>query len=238
MRPVLSNAYLETRHLPIVTETRLLFCTTVMKSSVKCYSIASMPFEVSDTTKDDIDSSGKSRRKRHPPARFSGHPVEDPEDTLEFDDAPGWVRGEEWSWVKMKTPASLTTSEKTRIKLYSGKTTITETISSTSIQSDSTGPLTPSSSTRINPKDKDGSPGRSGGSIASPDSSPSRFKTMVRGIRSPIGKRRSTSPILLSRGHGIEYRVPDVVNADECDFPCLYRPETADEGSAPVPELA
>lgn len=47
------------------------------------------------------------------PTRFSSHRVHaarDEEETAAFDDAPGWVRGEEWSWVGLQTPASMASS--------------------------------------------------------------------------------------------------------------------------------
>ncbi|WVR08307.1 hypothetical protein IAU60_005360 [Kwoniella sp. DSM 27419] len=58
------------------------------------------------------------------PARYMLHGtdrVRDEEDTKEFDDAPGWVRGEEWSWVGMNAPQSLETSEKTRVDMLYGE---------------------------------------------------------------------------------------------------------------------
>lgn len=46
------------------------------------------------------------------PTRFVNHRivVPDEEESPGFDDAPGWVRGEEWSWVGLQTPASMATS--------------------------------------------------------------------------------------------------------------------------------
>lgn len=46
----------------------------------------------------------------------------DEEELQEFDLAPGWVRGEEWAWAGLEQPASLRTSEWTRINLYPGST--------------------------------------------------------------------------------------------------------------------
>lgn len=48
------------------------------------------------------------------PTRFAHHRVHmerDEEETAAFDNAPGWVRGEEWSWVGHQTPTSMTTSQ-------------------------------------------------------------------------------------------------------------------------------
>ncbi|ORY35015.1 hypothetical protein BCR39DRAFT_490700, partial [Naematelia encephala] len=42
----------------------------------------------------------------------------DEEETEAFDDAPGWIRGEEWSWVGQDKPRSLQTSESTRVTLF------------------------------------------------------------------------------------------------------------------------
>lgn len=42
----------------------------------------------------------------------------DEEDLPSFDDAPGWTRGVEWAWVGLPIPASLATSEVTRVDLY------------------------------------------------------------------------------------------------------------------------
>lgn len=47
------------------------------------------------------------------PTRFAHHRLHterDEEETAAFDSAPGWVRGEEWSWVGHQTPSSMTTS--------------------------------------------------------------------------------------------------------------------------------
>lgn len=47
------------------------------------------------------------------PSRFAHHRVHemrDEEETPAFDHAPGWVRGEEWSWVGHQTPASMSTT--------------------------------------------------------------------------------------------------------------------------------
>ena len=55
------------------------------------------------------------------PARYSKHVqggLPDEEDLASFDDAPGWNRGEEWAWVELETPASLATSEPTRVNLF------------------------------------------------------------------------------------------------------------------------
>jgi hypothetical protein len=54
------------------------------------------------------------------PSRYITHEsVQPDEEELEsFDDAPGWVRGVEWSRVGLPAPESLKTSEWTRIKLY------------------------------------------------------------------------------------------------------------------------
>lgn len=46
----------------------------------------------------------------------------DEEELQEFDLAPGWIRGEEWAWAGIERPASLWTSEWTRINLYPGCT--------------------------------------------------------------------------------------------------------------------
>ncbi|ORX38056.1 hypothetical protein BD324DRAFT_650589 [Kockovaella imperatae] len=55
------------------------------------------------------------------PSRYIRHRQveQDEEEREEFDDAPGWTRGEEWSWADLPIPASLATSEKTRVPLYS-----------------------------------------------------------------------------------------------------------------------
>lgn len=48
------------------------------------------------------------------PTRFCSHRLHaelDEEETAAFDDAPGWVRGEEWSWVGLQTPPSMATSQ-------------------------------------------------------------------------------------------------------------------------------
>ena len=54
------------------------------------------------------------------PARYVRHrPAEQDEEELQaFDDAPGWIRGEEWGWADLEIPKSLDSSEPTRIKLY------------------------------------------------------------------------------------------------------------------------
>nr|ODN95437.1 methionyl-tRNA formyltransferase [Cryptococcus depauperatus CBS 7855] len=53
------------------------------------------------------------------PARYALHwDGQDEEDGPAFDDAPGWKRGEEWSWVDLPVPASLATSECLRIPLW------------------------------------------------------------------------------------------------------------------------
>ncbi|WVQ96408.1 hypothetical protein IAU59_003513 [Kwoniella sp. CBS 9459] len=53
------------------------------------------------------------------PARYMLHASKkDEEDTKEFDDAPGWIRGAEWAWAGLHTPASLQTSEGTRIDIF------------------------------------------------------------------------------------------------------------------------
>jgi len=47
------------------------------------------------------------------PTRFCQHRLHakrDEEELPEFDNAPGWVRGEEWSWVGLQTPSSMSTS--------------------------------------------------------------------------------------------------------------------------------
>ncbi|CAK9785842.1 ClpP/crotonase [Cutaneotrichosporon oleaginosum] len=52
------------------------------------------------------------------PTRFNHHRVHltrDEEEGASFDDAPGWIRGEEWSWVGLQTPSSMATSEGLRI---------------------------------------------------------------------------------------------------------------------------
>nr|XP_018260551.1 methionyl-tRNA formyltransferase [Kwoniella dejecticola CBS 10117]OBR82709.1 methionyl-tRNA formyltransferase [Kwoniella dejecticola CBS 10117] len=59
------------------------------------------------------------------PARYMIHNAQatpDEEDTREFDDAPGWVRGEEWGFVDLPTPKSLETSESTRIDIFNDGT--------------------------------------------------------------------------------------------------------------------
>ncbi|ODN78355.1 hypothetical protein L202_03997 [Cryptococcus amylolentus CBS 6039] len=60
------------------------------------------------------------------PARYAVHEKErrqDEEDKAEFDDAPGWVRGEEWAWAGLEAPKSLKTSEVLRIPLYPSSAT-------------------------------------------------------------------------------------------------------------------
>ncbi|WVF68886.1 hypothetical protein IAT40_003659 [Kwoniella sp. CBS 6097] len=53
------------------------------------------------------------------PARYMLHAAKkDEEDTKEFDDAPGWIRGAEWAWARLHTPESLLTSESTRIDIF------------------------------------------------------------------------------------------------------------------------
>jgi hypothetical protein len=56
------------------------------------------------------------------PARYALHlrnrGLIDEEEIANFDDAPDWARGEEWGWVGMDIPSSMTTSEITRIDLY------------------------------------------------------------------------------------------------------------------------
>lgn len=46
------------------------------------------------------------------PTRFVKHriTVPDEEESAGFDEAPGWIRGEEWSWVGLQTPPSMGTS--------------------------------------------------------------------------------------------------------------------------------
>lgn len=61
-------------------------------------------------------------KSRHTPARYACHLREqgqvDEEEGAKFDDAPDHMRGEEWAWVGLPVPASLETSEWTRINLY------------------------------------------------------------------------------------------------------------------------
>ncbi|WVQ75223.1 hypothetical protein IAR50_004835 [Cryptococcus sp. DSM 104548] len=64
------------------------------------------------------------------PARYAVHEQQegkerrqDEEDKPEFDDAPGWIRGEEWAWAGLEAPASLKTSEPLRIPLYPSSAT-------------------------------------------------------------------------------------------------------------------
>lgn len=48
------------------------------------------------------------------PTRYVHHRMivnPDEEESPRFDDAPAWVRGEEWSWVGLQTPASMATSQ-------------------------------------------------------------------------------------------------------------------------------
>ncbi|TXT06138.1 hypothetical protein VHUM_03611 [Vanrija humicola] len=48
------------------------------------------------------------------PTRYVNHRMiitPDEEESPRFDDAPAWVRGEEWSWVGLQTPASMATSQ-------------------------------------------------------------------------------------------------------------------------------
>ncbi|OCF31240.1 methionyl-tRNA formyltransferase [Kwoniella heveanensis BCC8398] len=53
------------------------------------------------------------------PARYMLHTSKkDEEETREFDDAPGWIRGAEWAWAGLPTPESLQTSESTRIDIF------------------------------------------------------------------------------------------------------------------------
>lgn len=44
--------------------------------------------------------------------------MRDEEELEAFDKAPGWTRGQEWAWADLETPASLATSDWTRIRLY------------------------------------------------------------------------------------------------------------------------
>lgn len=103
------------------------------------------------------------------PSRYAAHfsPVSDVEETPAFDDAPGWIRGDEWGWVGLVTPPSLATSEKTRIDLwYKPRMTPRKSYASSVVSvaspsetqlsgsnsvfsvSTTSGPLTPSSSKR------------------------------------------------------------------------------------------
>ena len=224
------------------------------------------------------------------PYRYAAHVVSavpESEDTAEFDDAPDWTRGEEWGWVEMETPTSLSTSEKTRIDLWysplnprKGSATssafsapnIVETRMSTSasVSSDSTGPLTPSSSKRSlnlfagknkkEKRDRPVTPIKPARTLtASPkrehrptSPSPGRFKTLTRQVSSVIlslGSRSSSpTPSTHVPGEGLEsadkmhhvlppvptateleYQIPQIANADVCDFPCLYNPDVPDE---------
>ena len=65
---------------------------------------------------------------------------EDEEEKKEFDDAEGWVRGEEWAWAGLPIPESMATSAWTRIDLYPGLKTSTSTSSSSSSDSEVTTP--------------------------------------------------------------------------------------------------
>ena len=231
------------------------------------------------------------------PFRYAAHvvpAVPDPEDTTGFDDAPGWTRGEEWGWVGMETPTSLSDSEKTKIDLWyqpsnprkgsatsstSSAPKITETRLSTSasVSSDSTGPITPSSSKRSlnlfagrNKKEKHDppitpiKPART--LTASPkrewrptSPSPGRFKTLTRRVSSVIlslGSRSSSpTPPTHVLGEGLdsaekmqriftpvpmsmelEYQIPQIANASDCDFPCLYNPDGTDEDGNEIEE--
>ncbi|WWC73419.1 uncharacterized protein I206_107386 [Kwoniella pini CBS 10737] len=61
------------------------------------------------------------------PARYMLHSTKkDEEDTKEFDDAPNWIRGEEWKYVNLPIPKSLETSESTRIDIFNYGQSITE----------------------------------------------------------------------------------------------------------------
>lgn len=58
------------------------------------------------------------------PSRYAKHLLEkkaDEEELSSFDDAPGHVRGEEWSWVGMEVPETYEVSESTRIDLYAAR---------------------------------------------------------------------------------------------------------------------
>lgn len=60
-------------------------------------------------------------KSTHTPARYARELAKgrkDEEDLQSFDEAEGWKRGEEWGWVNMDIPASMATSEGTRVDLY------------------------------------------------------------------------------------------------------------------------
>jgi hypothetical protein len=153
--------------------------------------------------------------KTKTPARYMGPlaGAPDEEELEHFDQAPGWVRGEEWGWVGLPTPPSLVTSESTRIPLYP-----------------SSAPLR----TEMSRKDSQASQGsttssRPGESVASTDSSPNLQTPLIdfaewnTGLTLDSPKRDSQeeiSPLDKAR----PYVEPKIPGSHECEFPCLYEP--------------
>ena len=80
------------------------------------------------------------------PARYAtAEGRTDPASTPAFDDAPGWIRGEEWAYVALPAPESIKTSASLQIPLFptSGSASITRGDSTSSDSSTGTMVHTP-----------------------------------------------------------------------------------------------
>ncbi|WRT69405.1 uncharacterized protein IL334_006389 [Kwoniella shivajii] len=82
------------------------------------------------------------------PSRYILHEQnikEDEEDTRGFDNAPGWIRGEEWKYANLPTPESMKSSEKTRIDVfYTGQPSQDQTVNQSEHKNDTVNSTTSS----------------------------------------------------------------------------------------------
>ncbi|GMK54804.1 hypothetical protein CspeluHIS016_0113900 [Cutaneotrichosporon spelunceum] len=164
------------------------------------------------------------------------HVNRDEEELASFDDAPGWARGEEWSWVGMQTPPSMATSENLRIDFGADVPPLLARPASPASSSDSE----PSHEIHTDP----GSSGEDTINVASPGSplvldSPSKVAPATPPASTTVVNSKVKRPGLLgrifrsrsdlrsvSRKQDIPpmpaYRRPDVPNEGDTESPCLF----------------
>jgi enoyl-CoA hydratase/carnithine racemase len=129
------------------------------------------------------------------PTRFNFHRVHlarDEEEGASFDDAPGWVRGEEWSWVGLQTPASMATSEGLLIDFAARVPPLTATVSRRASRASSSG-SEPSAEIRTDPGSGDDTVG-----VVKPGSTPvpgtPTSPTMPKGRPAPLSAASLAPP--------------------------------------------
>ncbi|BEI86677.1 hypothetical protein CcaverHIS002_0700230 [Cutaneotrichosporon cavernicola] len=170
------------------------------------------------------------------PTRFNHHRLHvtrDEEELATFDDAPGWVRGEEWSWVGLQTPASMATSENLRIDFGANVPPLvaraaSDTSSSGSEQSHEirTDPGSGDDSASVVKPGSTPVPGTQAKESLPP---PSSFNVSPKGKRPSllgrIFRSRSDLRSMNKKQNGQDtppYRRPEVPNEGNTESPCLF----------------